>query len=123
MKMDLAVARYEIAKISIFIENIKIIISGKNGDDGTELIINEGNGYRFFIFQKYGGHGPWFTAINNGKSKYGNFQSRVLLLKTNFAVERLDTRRCKIFDSGTEWTVNKNETVQVVQRANFTQKI
>ena len=47
MKMDLAVARYEIAKISIFIENIKIIISGKNGDDGTELIINEGNGYIF----------------------------------------------------------------------------
>ena len=42
--MDLAVARYEIAKNSFFIENIKIIISGKNGDNGTELIINEGNG-------------------------------------------------------------------------------
>ena len=42
--MDLAVARYEITKIIILIENIKIIISGKNGDDGTELIINEGNG-------------------------------------------------------------------------------
>jgi len=42
--MDLAVARYEFTKIIIFIENIKIIISGKNGDDGTELIINEGNG-------------------------------------------------------------------------------
>ena len=44
LKMDLAVARYEIAKNSFFIENIKIIISGKNGDNGTELIINEGNG-------------------------------------------------------------------------------
>ena len=42
-----------------------------------------------FLFYKNTG----VTAINNGKSKYGNFQSRVLLLKTNFAVERLDTRR------------------------------
>ena len=42
--MDLAVARYGITTISIFIEIIKIIISGKNGDEGTEIIINEGNG-------------------------------------------------------------------------------